>query len=132
MAAITAPGAGRLCSLNSRSPRRSEDPSLYSDLIFLQTSAPREGQSQHDQMGSGLHGQDPECVGYPFDPTEMSPPELFTALFGVDFNEEQLRWLLSEMAQDATPMALLAEPVTRKGYDPSLFRTVYVLAKRDP
>ena len=109
-----------------------EDPFLFSDLIFLQTIAPKEGQTMHDQMGRGLHGEDPERVGYPFDPSNMPAPELYTALFGVDFNEEQLHWLLAEMAQDATPMALLEETVTRKGYDPALFRTVYVLAKRDP
>jgi pimeloyl-ACP methyl ester carboxylesterase len=109
-----------------------DDPSLFSDLIFLQTTAPKEGQTQDAQMGSGLHGQDPECVGYPFDISKMSPPQISAALFGVDFNAEQLRWLLAEMAQDVMPKAFWEEPVTRKGYDPARFRTAYVLAKRDP
>jgi pimeloyl-ACP methyl ester carboxylesterase len=109
-----------------------EDPSLYSDLVFLQTSAPREGHTTLDQMGTGLHGQDPDRVGYPVDISKVSGPELFTALFGVDLDADQLRWLLAETAHDATPRALAEEPVSRKGYDPRLFQTVYVLAQRDP
>src|SRR5262245_33291671 len=109
-----------------------EDPSLFSDLVFLQTSAPREGQTILDQMGTGLHGSDPERVGYPVDFAELAKPEGFTKMFGADLDAEQLRWLLAETGRDATPMALVAEPVSRIGYDPGRFRTVYVLAKRDP
>jgi pimeloyl-ACP methyl ester carboxylesterase len=109
-----------------------EDPSLFSELVFLQTSAPREGQTILDQMGTGLHGQDPDRVGYPVDLSKVSGPDLFTALFGVDLDPEQLRWLLAETAKDATPGALANEPVSRTGYDSTRFRTVYVLAKRDP
>jgi len=109
-----------------------QDPSLFSDLIYLQTSAPKEGQSIVDLMGTGLHGQDPERVGYPVNPTTTPKREFFTALFGVDFTPEQIKWVLREASQDSTPMAVAAEPVTRKGYDPARFRTAYVLAKRDP
>ena len=103
-----------------------EDPSLFGDLIFLQTTVPEEGQSQSDQTGSRLP-QDPER-----DISKMSRPQIFTALFGVDLSAEQLRWLLAETAQDDVPKALPEEPITRKGYDPACFRTSYVLAKRDP
>ena len=109
-----------------------DDAALFSQLIFLQTSAPKEGQSVLDLMGTGLHGEDPERVGYPADPTGRRSRERFAAFFGVDFTQEQLRWALDEMALDTTPNALVAEPVTRQGYEPALFRTAYVLAKRDP
>jgi pimeloyl-ACP methyl ester carboxylesterase len=109
-----------------------EDPSLFSDLIYVQTIAPKEGQTNGDLMGTGLHGEDPERVGYPLDPARTPRDQFHKALFGVDFSAEQLRWLLSETAKDATPMALINEPVTRKGYDPARFRTAYVVAKRDP
>ena len=109
-----------------------QDPSLFADLIFLQTVAPQEGQSMHDQMGGGIRGQDPDRVGYPFDPAVKTQAELTTALFGVDFDDEQLRLLLAETAQDVTPRPFLEEPVTRQGYDPGRFRTAYVVATRDP
>ena len=109
-----------------------EDPSLFSALIFLQAVAPLEGQSMYDQMGQGLRGDDPERVGYPFDPSEVPMPEILAALFGADLNEAQRRWLLDEISLDATPRAMLEEPVSRAGYDPALFRTAYVLAQRDP
>lgn len=109
-----------------------QDPTLFADLIFLQTVAPQEGQSMHQQMGGGLRGQDPERVGYPFDPAGKTQDELTTALFGVDLDGAQLRRLLTETAQDATPRAFLEEPVTRQGYDPGRFRTTYVVATRDP
>jgi pimeloyl-ACP methyl ester carboxylesterase len=109
-----------------------QDPSLFADLIFLQTVAPQEGQSMHEQMGSGLHGEDPDRLGQPFDPAGKTQAERFAAMFGVDFDDEQLRLLLAETAQDLTPPAFLDEPVTRQGYDPGRFRTSYVVATRDP
>ena len=109
-----------------------EDPPLFADLVFLQTSAPLEGQTIADQMGTGLHGQDPDRVGYPVDIAKVSGADMFTALFGVDLDPDRLRWLLAETSKDATPRALVEEPVSRSGYDPTRFRTVYVLAKRDP
>ncbi|HTV95875.1 MAG TPA: alpha/beta fold hydrolase [Steroidobacteraceae bacterium] len=109
-----------------------EDASLYCDLIFLQTIAPQEGQTVHDQMGLGRHGEDPERVGFPFDPATTPKAELYTALFGADLDGRQLRWLLAETAQDATPTSFSEEPITRQGYDPARFRTAYVLARRDP
>jgi pimeloyl-ACP methyl ester carboxylesterase len=108
------------------------DASLFSDLIYLQTSAPKEGQTIVDLMGDGLHGEDPERVGYALDFAKTPRREFYKTLFAVDFTPEQVDWAISEARQDQTPAALGIEPVTRKGYDPSLFRTAYILAKRDP
>jgi pimeloyl-ACP methyl ester carboxylesterase len=101
-----------------------EDASLFRDLIFLQTSAPREGQNILEQMY--------EQTGYQPKSRDASASARFRGLFGVDLNEDQLRWLLSHLGKDSTPRALAEEPISRRGYDPRHFRTSYVLAQRDP
>ncbi|WP_296254498.1 MULTISPECIES: alpha/beta fold hydrolase [unclassified Pseudomonas] len=107
-----------------------EDPSLYSQLIYLATSLPAEGQTIMEMLGTGLHGEDPEHVGYPIDPVTNSPEALSTAMFGQDLNETQLTWLLSEVAQDSTPPAVALEPATRTGYQ-GLVPATYILTQRD-
>jgi pimeloyl-ACP methyl ester carboxylesterase len=101
-----------------------EDPGLFHDLIFLQTSAPREGQNVLEQMY--------EQTGFEPASREAAAQPGFRQLFGMDLNAEQLRWLRTEIRHDHTPRALAEEPVSRRGYDPQRFRTAYVLAKRDP
>jgi pimeloyl-ACP methyl ester carboxylesterase len=101
-----------------------QDPGLFRDLIFLQTSAPREGQTILEQMH--------EQTGFEPPSSERPNRERFRRLFGLDLNETQLRWLLGQLGKDATARALAYEPVTRHGYDPSRFHTSYVLAQRDP
>ncbi|TDV65757.1 alpha/beta fold hydrolase [Pseudomonas sp. LP_7_YM] len=107
-----------------------EDPSLYSQLIYLATSLPAEGQSIMQLLGTGLHGEDPEHVGYPIDPLASTPQALSAAMFGQDLSEVQLSWLLSEVAQDSTPPAVALEPVTRAGYQ-GLMPATYILTQRD-
>lgn len=107
-----------------------EDPSLYSQLIYLATSLPAEGQTIMEMLGTGLHGEDPEHVGYPIDPVTCSPEALSTAMFGQDLSEGQLNWLLSEVAQDSTPPAVALEPVIRAGYQ-GLMPSTYILTLRD-
>ena len=101
-----------------------EDPSLFSDLIFLQTSGPREGQNVLQQMAD-IAGNDEQ-------PDRDSRMARFRRLFGLGLSEEMLRWMVQEASQDATPLCLVTEPVNRRGYDPSRFRATYIVALRDP
>jgi pimeloyl-ACP methyl ester carboxylesterase len=101
-----------------------EDPSLFADLVYLQTSAPNEGQSIMQQMAdiAGSTGQ-----------TDRSRMARLRRLFGLDLSDEMLRWMVREASQDATVRALAEEPVSRAGYEPARLRTVaYVVAQRDP
>jgi pimeloyl-ACP methyl ester carboxylesterase len=91
-------------------------PELYSRLLFLATCVPGEGQSVMEQLGSSLHGEDPEHVGWPVDPATSTPEQLSIAMFGQDLSQEQLGWLLGEVAKDHTPPAVALHPVTRAGY----------------
>lgn len=106
------------------------DPALFSHLIYLTTSLPREGESILSMMGTSLHGQDPEHVGWPVDPA-TPPMELFQAMFAPDLTPEQVAWLMSEVAQDVTPAAVATEPATRHGYAGRVPAT-YVVTLRDP
>lgn len=107
-----------------------EDPSLYSQLIYLATSLPAEGQTIMQLLGTGLHGEDPKHVGYPIDPVTNSPEALSAAMFGQDLSETQLTWLLGEVAQDSTPPAVALEPATRAGYA-GLLPATYIITLRD-
>jgi pimeloyl-ACP methyl ester carboxylesterase len=108
-----------------------DDPSLFSRLIYLTTSLPLEGESINQMMGTTIHGQDPNHVGFPLDPLTTSREDLAVAMFSPDLSSAQLTWLMGEVAQDKTPPALTIEPVTRKGYDGKI-PTVYILTLRDP
>jgi pimeloyl-ACP methyl ester carboxylesterase len=100
-----------------------EDPSLFAELIYLQTSAPLDGQTIMQQMA--------DIAGASGKPDQTRVARL-RRLFGLDLSEEMLRWMVREASQDATPPALATEPIDRRGYDSSHFRTAYVVALRDP
>jgi pimeloyl-ACP methyl ester carboxylesterase len=108
-----------------------EDPSLFSKLIYLATNLPLEGESINQTMGTTVHGEDQNRVGFPLNPLTTSQEDLAMAMFGPDLSPEQLGWLMSEVAQDKTPPVLGDEPVSRKGYDGKIPAT-YVLTLRDP
>lgn len=107
-----------------------EDPALFSRLVYLAASLPVQGQSIMEMLGTSLHGEDPDHVGYPIDPAKATPQELAMAMFGQDLDEAQLGWLLGEVAQDRTPMAVALEPATRIGYE-GLLPASYVVTLRD-
>jgi pimeloyl-ACP methyl ester carboxylesterase len=108
-----------------------EDPKLFAHVIYLTTSLPEEGQSIMEMMGTKLHGEDPEHVGWPANPATTPPAELALKMFDADLSAEQVAWLLSEVAQDVTPPAVAIEPVTRKGYA-GLAPATFILTLRDP
>lgn len=113
-----------------------QDPSLFSHLIFLHSIAPQEGLTVYEQTGTSLHGEDPEWMGTLIDigsiPASELDATLFPHLFAPDLTRGQQVWLREHMQLDRTPRALLENPVSRCGYDPNRFCTAYVLAERDP
>jgi pimeloyl-ACP methyl ester carboxylesterase len=101
-----------------------EDPTLFADLIYLQTSGPREGQTVMQQLADIAEGSPP--------PEGGARVARLRRLFGLELSDDRLRWMVREASQDATPRALVEEPIDRQGYDPQRFRTSYVVAQRDP
>lgn len=107
------------------------DPALYSRLVFLATCAPVEGQSVTELMGTAVHGDDPDKVGFPLDPRTTPVEQLCAAMFGPDLSEPQFDALMREVALDITPAALFHEPISRDGY-PAGQPATYIVTTRDP
>ncbi|MCQ4258641.1 alpha/beta fold hydrolase [Stutzerimonas stutzeri] len=107
-----------------------EDQSLYSRLVYLATAVPAEGQSIMELLGSSLHGQNPEEVGWPLNPVTTAPVDMQKAMFGADMSDAQLTWLLGEAAADVTPPAIATQPAAREGYANAV-PSVYILTARD-
>ncbi|GLK88735.1 alpha/beta fold hydrolase [Pseudomonas turukhanskensis] len=105
-------------------------PQLYRHLVYLTCALPGEGQSILEQLGSTLHGESPDHVGWPLDPSKATPQEMAVAMFGQDLSAETLGWLLSEVAQDATPPSVATESITRTGYE-GLVPATYIVTLRD-
>ncbi|MGI4746817.1 MAG: alpha/beta fold hydrolase [Janthinobacterium lividum] len=106
------------------------DPPLFSQVVYLATSLPREGETIMEMMGSALHGQDPGHVGWPVDPG-TPPAKLFETMFAPDLSHAQFEWLMGEVVRDVTPPAVAMEGATRAGYA-NLLPSTYILTLRDP
>ncbi|GAA4658252.1 alpha/beta fold hydrolase [Gordonia humi] len=107
-----------------------QEPELYSQLVYLAASLPEEGQTIVEMMGTALHDEDPETVGWPVDPATSTPQELNRAMFCQDLDEATAAWLLGEVALDSTPASVMTGPATRRGYD-GLVPATYILTQRD-
>ena len=105
-------------------------PQLYSQLVYLACALPSEGQSILELLGTTLHGESPEHVGWPLDPVQTTPQALAVAMFGQDLSEQTLSWLLSEVSQDTTPLCVATDSISREGYQGSIPAT-YIITLRD-
>lgn len=105
-------------------------PQLYSRLVYLACALPGEGQSILELLGTTLHGESPEHVGWPLDPAQTTPQALAVAMFGQDLDEPTLSWLLSEASQDMTPLCVATDSISREGYA-GIIPASYILTVRD-
>lgn len=105
-------------------------PQLYSQLVYLACALPSEGQSILQLLGTRLHGESPDHVGWPLDPAQTTPQALAVAMFGQDLSEQTLGWLLSEASQDTTPLCVATDAISRVGY-PGIIAASYIITLRD-
>ncbi|KAB0496457.1 alpha/beta fold hydrolase [Pseudomonas vancouverensis] len=105
-------------------------PQLFSHLVFLACALPDEGQSILQLLGSTLHGESRDHVGWPLDPVHATPQEMAVAMFGQDLNAQTLEWLLSEVSQDTTPPCVATESISREGYA-GMISASYIITQRD-
>jgi pimeloyl-ACP methyl ester carboxylesterase len=105
-------------------------PQLYSRLVYLACALPSEGQSILELLGTQLHGESPEHVGWPLAPAQTTPQALAVAMFGQDLSEQTLAWLLSEVSQDTTPPCVATDSINRAGY-PGTIPASYIITQRD-
>jgi len=108
----------------------SQAPDLFSELCYLTAAMPRIGQPVSQMMGSGLHGENPEVVGWPLDPAAHAMEDVLRAMFTPDLGPDLAAWLMEETAQDSHPPCMSHEAVslsTCPGVPVS-----YVVTLRDP
>lgn len=107
------------------------DRTLFSSLIYISASLPLDGESIYEMMGTKLHGQDTEHVGWPVDVATTPPSEMAQVMFGPGLTSEQFTWLMAEVAKEKMPHAINIEPATREGYNGTI-QASYIITLRDP
>jgi pimeloyl-ACP methyl ester carboxylesterase len=112
-------------------PRLAEQrPDLFRRLIYVSCIAPSPGKNIIQQMGSGLHGSNPEEVGWPVDPRTVTAKERYSMMFCNDMNEAEASEFLAKLGQDNWPAQTMAASDWR--YDHlSGVRSTYVNCLRD-
>ena len=78
-------------------------PGLFRKLVFVTCSAPLPGMTTLDQMGMGLHGTNPDQVGWPVDPLTSSIAERFRVMFCNDMDQRQTTAFLGRLGADMWP-----------------------------
>ncbi|MEZ5744534.1 MAG: alpha/beta fold hydrolase [Sphingomonadaceae bacterium] len=78
-------------------------PDLFSKLVFVTCSAPLPGHTTLDQMGMGLHGANPDQVGWPVDPMTTDIAERFGIMFCNDMDDAQAGRFLAKLGEDMWP-----------------------------
>ena len=78
-------------------------PDLFRRAVYVTCSAPPAGRSTLSMMGSGVHGQNPDEVGWPVDPATHSMAERFQLMFCNDMTPEQGVDFQSRLGHDMWP-----------------------------
>src|SRR5262249_392788 len=78
-------------------------PELFRRLVYVSCLIPLPGQNVAQLMGTGLHGRDPDEVGFPVDPTSSHPEDRFAAMFCNDMDPEQAAAFLAKLGADVWP-----------------------------
>lgn len=81
-------------------------PGLFRRLVYLSCCAPLPGQNVLEMMGRGLHGENPESVGWPLDPDLHGRDVQRPILFCNDMGADQAREFLSRLDLDSWPLAV--------------------------
>jgi pimeloyl-ACP methyl ester carboxylesterase len=78
-------------------------PGLFSKLIFVTCTMPLPGKTTLDQMGLGLHGSNPDQVGWPVDPMTSSMEDRFRLMFCNDMDQAAAATFLARLGADQWP-----------------------------
>jgi pimeloyl-ACP methyl ester carboxylesterase len=105
-------------------------PGLIARLIYLSCCAPLPGQSVLDMMGLGLHGQQPDEVGWPLDPARHGKEEQRLLTLCNDMEPAAARAFLARLDQDSWPLAVTIWPHWSYDHLPGV-PSSYSLCERD-
>ena len=78
-------------------------PALFRKLVFVTCSMPLPGKTTLDQMGMGLHGQNPDQVGWPVDPLSASMEDRLAMMFCNDMDDAASAAFMGKLGQDMWP-----------------------------
>lgn len=78
-------------------------PGLFRKLVFVTCSMPLPGNSTLDQMGMGLHGQNPDQVGWPVDPLSASMEDRLAMMFCNDMDDAASAAFMGKLGKDMWP-----------------------------
>jgi pimeloyl-ACP methyl ester carboxylesterase len=78
-------------------------PDLFRCVVYVSCLAPLAGQTSLSLMGSGLHGQNSEEVGWPVDPATHGVAERYLAMFCNDMSPQQASAFLAKLGLDSWP-----------------------------
>lgn len=90
-------------------------PDLFRRLVYVSCSSPLPGQTVAEMIGAGVHGENPDEVGWPVDPTTHSMEERYLIMFCNDMTRLQTAGFMAKLGHDAWPMQSYAH--TDWGYD---------------
>ncbi len=74
-------------------------------VVHVSTSAPSPGQTLMEMLGTGLHGSNPDEVGWPLDLATTTPMQLFETMFCNDMTLAEKDVFLAGLGQDEWPEA---------------------------
>ncbi len=81
-------------------------PGLFRRLVYLSCCAPLPGQNILEMMGRGLHGENPDEVGWPLDPDVHGQDVQRPLQFCNDMDAEQARAFPARLDEDSWPVAV--------------------------
>lgn len=76
---------------------------LIRRLIFVACIAPGQGKTMMEKMGSGLHGTNPDEVGWPVDPATSTSEERFGTMFCNDMSAAEGDAFMAMLGKDMWP-----------------------------
>jgi pimeloyl-ACP methyl ester carboxylesterase len=84
-------------------------PDLFSRVIYVSCTAPLPGQNVQQMMGTGLHGANPEEIGWPVDPVATETNYRAALLYCNDMLPAQKAGFMAKLGHDMWPMATYVE-----------------------
>jgi pimeloyl-ACP methyl ester carboxylesterase len=79
-------------------------PDLFHRLIYISCSSPLPGQTVRGMIGDGLHGDDPDEVGWPVDPRSCTTEERHSIMFCNDMNPAEAATFTAQLGKDSWPI----------------------------
>jgi len=105
-------------------------PALFRRIIYVSCSIPLPGQTLIEMMGSGLHGSNPDEVGWPSDPKIGDIRGRYPAMLCNDMSEAETALFMAKLGSDSWPKRTYSNTAFDFLKPADVFAT-YVICLRD-